>query len=71
MAPVFAQAAQQMEPQVQFGKLNTEANQAVAARYGIRSIPTLAIFKGGKEIARQAGAMQLAQLLSWIRSQLM
>ena len=69
MAPVFEQAAQQLEPQLRLGKLNTENEQAIAARYGIRSIPTLAVFKNGKMIAQQAGAMNLDQLISWSRSQ--
>ena len=70
MAPVFEQAAQQLEPRVRLGKLNTENEQAIAARYNIRSIPTLAIFKNGRMIAQQAGAMNLNQLLAWSRSQL-
>jgi len=69
MAPVFEQAAQQLEPQIRLGKLNTENEQAIAARYGIRSIPTLAIFKNGKVIAQQAGAMNLDQIITWSRSQ--
>lgn len=70
MAPVFAQAATQLEPRVRLIKVDTEAEQALAAQYGIRSIPTLAIFKGGKEVTRVAGAMQLPQLLSWIKQHL-
>lgn len=69
MAPAFEQAAQQLEPQLRLGKLNTENEQAIAARYGIRSIPTLAIFKNGKVVAQQAGAMNLDQLITWSRSQ--
>ncbi|NOR52043.1 MAG: thioredoxin TrxC [Gammaproteobacteria bacterium] len=69
MAPAFEQAAQQLEPKLRLGKLNTENEQAIAARYNIRSIPTLAIFKNGKMIAQQAGAMNLDQLLAWSRSQ--
>ena len=69
MAPAFEQAAQQLEPQIRLGKLNTENEQAIAARYGIRSIPTLAIFKNGKVIAQQAGARNLDQLIAWSRSQ--
>lgn len=68
MAPAFEQAAQQLEPQLRLGKLNTENEQAIAARYGIRSIPTLAVFKNGRVIAQQAGAMNLDQLVSWSRS---
>jgi len=67
MAPVFEQAAVQLEPHMQLAKVNTEEQQALAARYQIRSIPTLAVFKQGKELARSAGAMDLAGLLTWAR----
>ena len=70
MAPVFAQAAQQLEPAVRLAKVNTELEQAIAADFAIRSIPTLIIVKKGQEIARQTGAMQLTPLLSWVRSYL-
>ena len=66
MAPAFTQAAAQLEPAVRMAKVNTENEQQLAARYGIRSIPTLVIFKSGKEIARQAGAMDAAMLSRWI-----
>ncbi|MDR9466989.1 thioredoxin TrxC [Marinospirillum sp.] len=67
MAPAFAEVAGELEPQLRFAKVNTEQSQQLAAQYGIRSIPTLAVFKGGKEIARQAGAMQAGQLRSWLQ----
>lgn len=70
MTPVFKQAAAQLEPRVRLAKINTEQEQQLAARFGIRSIPTLAIFRGGKEIARQAGAMDLQNLLRWVQSNL-
>ena len=71
MAPAYEQAAGQLEPQVRVAKLNTEAAQAIAARYNIRSIPTLALFVGGKEVARQAGAFRSAQdIADWTRSHL-
>jgi thioredoxin 2 len=70
MAPVFEQAAAQLEPQVRVAKVNTEAEQMLAGQFGIRSIPTLALFKGGREVARQAGAMDLNSLIQWVRSQL-
>jgi len=70
MAPVFAQAASQLEPQFRLLKLNTEAEPQIAARFGIRSIPTLALFERGREVARQAGAMDLRTLLRWTREQL-
>ena len=67
MAPVFQQAATQLEPQVRLVKVNTEQEQALAARYQIRSIPTLAIFKNGQETTRMAGAMDLNNLINWVR----
>lgn len=69
MAPAFAQAAGQLEPRVRLAKLNTEEEQALAARYGIRSIPTLIVFERGREVARQSGAMDAASLVRWINSQ--
>lgn len=67
MAPVFEKAAAELEPEVQLGKVNTEAEQGLAARFGIRSIPTLVAFKGGREVNRVAGAMDFASLVNWIR----
>ncbi len=68
MAPAFAQAARQLEPHYRLLKLDTEAEPAMAARFGIRSIPTLALFRGSREVARQAGAMDAANLIRWLRS---
>jgi thioredoxin 2 len=68
MAPVFIQAAQQLEPQFRLIKVNTEQEQNLAGRLRIQSIPTLAIYKNGQEIIRQAGAMPLNDLLGWARS---
>jgi thioredoxin 2 len=68
MAPQFEQAAAQMEPQVRFAKLDTEEAQATAARFNIRSIPTLALFKGGREVARQPGAMSAADIVRWVQA---
>lgn len=67
MAPAFEAAAAQLEPRVRLGKLDTEAEQALAARYGIRSIPTLAIVHKGREVARQAGAMPVGAIVQWVR----
>lgn len=67
MAPVFTQAAQQLQPDIRVAKVNTEAEQQLAAQFQIRSIPTLAIFKNGKEIARTAGAMDLQNLINWVK----
>ncbi|MCP5366795.1 MAG: thioredoxin fold domain-containing protein [Hyphomicrobiales bacterium] len=50
--------------------MDTEAEQAVAARFGIRSIPTLVLFKGGREVARQSGALPASQLKGWIAQHL-
>jgi thioredoxin 2 len=70
MAPVFAQAAQKIEPRARLLKVDTEAEQAIAAQYGIRSIPTLMVFSGGRETGRIAGAMDLNNLLGWINQQI-
>lgn len=67
MAPIFAQAAQQLQPNIRVAKVDTEAEQQLAAQFQIRSIPTLAIFKNGKEITRTAGAMDLQNLISWVK----
>ncbi len=66
-APVFERAAPQLEPAMRLAKVDTEAEPELAARYGIRSIPTLAVFKQGAEVARQAGAMDLQSFLRWAR----
>ncbi len=65
-APVFEQAAAQMEPHIRLAKLNTEAVPAIAQEWGIRSIPTLILFKGGREIQRVSGAMPIPQLKQWV-----
>ena len=69
MAPQFEQAAAQLEPRFRLAKVDTEAEQALGARFGIRSIPTLALFRGGREIARQPGAMGAADIQRWVRAQ--
>ena len=70
MAPAFEQAAAQLEPHVRLVKVNTDEAQALGARFQIRSIPTLALFKDGRELARQPGAMGAADIVRWARSQL-
>jgi len=70
MAPAFAAAARELEPQVRLGKLDTEAEQALAARYAIRSIPTLVLVRKGQEIARQSGAMPTGAIVQWTRQAL-
>jgi len=70
MAPVYEQAAAQLQPRMQLIKVNTEDEQGLAMQYNIRSIPTLAIFKQGREINRMAGAMDLQNLIRWAQSAL-
>ena len=59
-----------MEPRARFAKVNSDDENAIASRYGIRSIPTLIVFKNGKEVARQSGAMDSASLTRWLDSAL-
>ena len=68
MAPAFVQAAGQLEPQVRLAKLDTEAHPEVAAPYNIRSIPTMVLFKRGREVARVSGAMGAADIVRWVKS---
>jgi thioredoxin 2 len=70
MVPAFENAARQLEPKIRLAKLNTEAGAELAARYSIRSIPTLVLFKDGVEVARQAGAMEHAGIVAWVLSKL-
>lgn len=70
MAPAFAAAAAQLEPRVRLGKIDTEAEQALAARYQIQSIPTLVLVRGGQEITRQPGAMPAPAIVRWARQAL-
>jgi thioredoxin 2 len=68
MAPSFAEAAGQMEYQYCFAKVDTEQSKNIAARFNIRSIPTIAIFRNGLEVARQAGAMNTTSIVNWVKS---
>ena len=70
MTPAFEKAAAALEPNVRLAKLNTENEQQIAAQFDIRSIPTMILFKGGKEIARQSGAMMGGQIERWVQNQL-
>ena len=70
MAPHFAQAASTLEPAVRLAKVDTDANPELGARFGIRSIPTLVLFRGGREIARQSGAMGAGDIARWVHEQL-
>jgi thioredoxin 2 len=67
MAPVFAEAAGQLEPNIRLVKINSEQEQSLSGELGIRSIPTLILFKKGAETARMSGALDLPNLLAWVR----
>jgi thioredoxin 2 len=66
MAPVFAQVAREQRTRFRFAKLDTDAQSAIAARYGIRSIPSLLVFRGGQEVDRVAGALDAARLRAFL-----
>ena len=66
MAPQFEAAAARLEPKVRLAKIDTEAQPGLGQRFGIRSIPTLVLFRGGREVARQSGAVGAAQILEWV-----
>ncbi|MES2899179.1 MAG: thioredoxin TrxC [Pseudomonadota bacterium] len=68
MGPAYQQAAARLEPHVRLLKVDTENVQDVAARFNIRSIPTLALFRQGREVARQAGAMDAGSIVGWVQS---
>ncbi|PAU60266.1 thioredoxin TrxC [Pseudomonas sp. PIC25] len=68
-APVFEQAASQLRGRCRLAKLDSEANGQLSTQLGIRSIPSLILFRNGREIARQSGALPLPQLLAWLNSQ--
>jgi thioredoxin 2 len=65
MAPFYEQATQRLEPRFRVVKVNIEESQDLGARFAIRSIPTLALFKGGREVARQPGAMDATNIIAW------
>ncbi len=66
MAPHFEEAARRFAKQARFAKINSDEEPNLSARFGIRGIPTLLVFKGGNEIARQSGAMDLGTLSRWL-----
>jgi thioredoxin 2 len=70
MAPQLEQAATELEPHVRVAKVNTEEEAVLGARHGIRSIPTLALFRDGREVGRRAGALPAGEIVRWVRSQL-
>jgi len=65
MAPHFADAARQLEPRLRLAKVDTEAEPALGSRFGIRSIPTIMLLQGGRELARQSGGMGSSQIIQW------
>ena len=69
-APTFKQVAAQIEPKARFIKIETEKEQAISAKYNIRSIPTLAIFKDGNEIDRVSGALSASDFTNWFNQYL-
>jgi thioredoxin 2 len=71
MAPAYEKVSQDMQGRARFAKINTEVEQGLAAKFNIRSIPTLAVFAGGREIARQAGAMAAPDLARWVSTALL
>ena len=70
MAPAFAAAAKSLEPRVRLAKVDTEQAQSLSTRLGIRSIPTLLLMHGGREIGRQAGAMGTVDIVRWAEAQI-
>ena len=68
MAPQYAAAATELEPAARLVKINTDAEAALAGEFSIRSIPTLALFKAGREVARQPGAMGKSDIVRWVRT---
>jgi thioredoxin 2 len=70
MAPHFEAAAAEFEPRLRFAKVDTDAEQELAARYQISGIPTLILFRNGEELGRVSGALMGAQLRQWIGQQL-
>jgi thioredoxin 2 len=70
MLPIFKHVAEKLEPHVRLAKVNTEQERALAKQYNIRSIPTLAIFNNGQEVARQSGVINAEDLINWVRLQI-
>ncbi|SEM53344.1 thioredoxin [Luteibacter sp. UNCMF331Sha3.1] len=70
MAPQFEAAAKQLEPRVRLAKVDSDAEPALSSRFGIRSIPTMILFAGGREVARQSGAVSTSQIVGWVRAHL-
>lgn len=68
MAPAIEQAARQLEPHVRVAKVDTESEPGLGNEFGIRSIPTLVMFRHGRELARQSGAIALPDIVRWVRA---
>jgi len=68
MAPVFEQAAKTLEPHVRLAKVNTEEEHELAARFGITGIPTLILFRQGREVTRRSGVLGLPDIIRWVRA---
>ena len=68
MAPAFEQASLMLNSRARLVKVNTDEQQSLGSQYSIRSIPTVAIFKGGRELARRAGAISAKDLVTWVNS---
>ena len=68
MAPEFERAAKELEPHMRLAKVDTEAEPDIGAQFAIRSIPTLILFHGGREVARQSGGMRSADIVRWAQS---
>jgi thioredoxin 2 len=70
MAPAYEAAAKELQPTIVLIKLNSDKEQALSTELGIRSIPTMILFHGGKEVARTSGAMSASQIIQWVRERL-
>ena len=70
MAPAFEQVGGELKTRVRFAKLDTEQAQGTAARFGIRSIPTMILFRGEREVARTSGAMEARSIRAWLETRL-
>jgi thioredoxin 2 len=68
MAPAYEKAAKRLEPELRVAKLNTEEAQQIAMQYNIQSIPTIALFRDGKEVSRKLGAMDASLIEAWIKA---
>ena len=66
MAPEYAKAAATLDGQARLVKLNTEDHPKASSKYNIRGIPMLGMFRGGREVARNAGAMPAAGIVGWV-----